>query len=56
MGKTKANIIQVSFKATKKEQLLLDIINSKEEKSQFIKDALNYYIRYLHDEYEGDEE
>lgn len=54
MTKTKANIIQVSFKNTKKEQALLECINVQEEKSQFVKDALDYYIRYLKGELDED--
>lgn len=52
MSRTKANIIQVSFKNTKKEQMLLECINVQEEKSQFVKDALDYYIRYLKGEFD----
>ena len=52
---SKNNIIQVSFKNTKKEQALLECVNVQEEKSQFVKDALDYYIRYLKGEFDDEE-
>lgn len=39
--------ITVSFKNTTKDIKLFTEINSQEEKSEFIKDAVRYYIKYL---------
>lgn len=37
--------ITISFKNTTKDIKLLDCIKEQEEKSQFIKDAIEYYIK-----------
>lgn len=39
--------IDVSFKKTSRDMKLYLEANSKEEKSDFIKDAIEYYIKYL---------
>jgi len=41
------NKITVSFKSTTKDMKLFVTVNSQEEKSDFIKKALEYYIKYL---------
>lgn len=40
----KVNKITVSFKHTKKETEMYNIASRQEEKSEFMKDALNYYL------------
>ena len=47
--------ITISFKNTTRDKMLLDYINRQEEKSQFIKQAISYFIQYLQEEYEEDE-
>lgn len=42
--------INVSFKQTSKDMRLYTIVNSMEEKSDFIKDAIEFYIKYLEKE------
>ena len=41
--------INVSFKQTTRDMKLYDIVNSKEknEKSEFVKDAIEYYVELL---------
>lgn len=41
------NKITVSFKNTTKDMKLFVTVNSQEEKSDFIKKALEYYIKHL---------
>ncbi len=41
------NKITVSFKNTTKDMKIYVTVNSQEEKSDFIKKALEYYIKYL---------
>lgn len=40
--------VEVSFKQTSRDMKLYTEVISKEEKSGFIKDALEHYIKYLH--------
>ena len=44
------NKITVSFKSTTKDMKLFVTVNSQEEKSDFIKKALEYYIKQLEKE------
>ena len=39
--------ITISFKNTTKDIKLFIYVNKQEEKSQFIKDAIEYYINHL---------
>lgn len=39
--------IDLSFKKTTRDMKLFTTVNSKEEKSDFIKDAIEFYIEYL---------
>lgn len=39
--------INVSFKQTTRDMKLYTIANGKEEKSEFIKDAIEYYAEFL---------
>lgn len=39
--------ITVSFKQTSRDVKLYTKVNNLEEKSDFVKDALEYYIKYL---------
>lgn len=39
--------VTVSFKQTTRDLKLFEIINNKEEKSDFIKDAVEFYLKYL---------
>lgn len=41
------NKITVSFKNTTKDMKLFTKVNAQEEKSDFIKKALDYYIKHL---------
>lgn len=41
------NKITVSFKSTTKDMKLFVTVNSQEEKSDFVKKALEYYIKHL---------
>ncbi len=44
------NKVTISFKNTTRDIKILMYVKSQEEKSQFIKDALEYYIDYLEDD------
>lgn len=39
--------IPVSFKKTTRDMKLYTEVKSKEEQSEFVKDALEYYVKYL---------
>lgn len=41
------NKITISFKSTKKEQKMYNHIKEQEEISDFIKQAVDYYMRYV---------
>lgn len=41
------NVIPVSFKNTTRDMKLLIYLNNQEEKSQFIKNAIEFYINHL---------
>lgn len=41
---SKVNKITVSFKHTKRDTKLFNISDSQEEKSEFIKDAIEFYL------------
>lgn len=41
------NVIPVSFKNTSRDMKLLIYLNNQEEKSAFIKDALEFYIKHI---------
>jgi len=38
--------ITVSFKQTTKDVRLFNLVNAMEEKSDFIKDAIEFYLKY----------
>lgn len=44
------NKLQVSFKNTTKETKIYTYVIAQEEKSQFVKDALDFYIKHLEKE------
>lgn len=39
----------ISFKNTDEDNMIFDIINSKRDKSSFIKDAILFYIEHMED-------
>lgn len=41
--------ITISFKNTTKDNNLIKYVNKQEEKSQFIKNAIEFYIKHLED-------
>jgi len=45
--KRDSRIIQVSFKKTTKDVKIYSYVNSLEEMSDFVKDALEFYINHL---------
>lgn len=44
---TKATKIDVSFKRTQRDLRLFLAVNSMEEKSDFVKDAIEHYLEFL---------
>lgn len=47
--------VDVSFKKTSRDMKLYLAVNSQEEKSDFVKDAIEFYIKYLEKKEKGDE-
>lgn len=47
--------IDVSFKKTTRDMKLYTYVNALEEKSDFVKDAIEYYIKYLEEKKKADE-
>lgn len=52
MEKSKVSKIRVSFKHTKRDAKLFNISDNQEEKSEFIKDAIEYYLMNCYTEIE----
>ncbi|OAA91333.1 hypothetical protein [Clostridium coskatii] len=47
--------ITVSFKKTNRDMKLYTYVNALEEKSDFVKDAIEHYIKYLEEKKKTDE-
>lgn len=47
--------VDVSFKKTTRDMKLYLVVNSQEEKSDFVKDAIEYYLKYLEQKEKVDE-
>jgi hypothetical protein len=45
--------VNVSFKQTTKDMKIYTIVTSKEEQSEFVKEALGFYIKYLEGKEKG---